>query len=71
MFFFEKAVAPSSVAGRRRQAWSESDDDEPLQRGPESSPVRENSAELQESDGEIREDNSKINGGAALDDDED
>ncbi|XVE97907.1 hypothetical protein REPUB_Repub03eG0059200 [Reevesia pubescens] len=67
----DEAVAPSSAAGRRRQAWSESDDDEPLQRGPESSPVRENSTELQGSDGEIREDNSKLNGGAALDDDED
>ncbi|XP_022754798.1 protein CTR9 homolog isoform X2 [Durio zibethinus] len=67
----DEPVAPSSAAGRRRQAWSESDDDEPLQRGPESSPARENSAELQESDGEIREDNSKLNGAAALDDEED
>ncbi|KAM7513045.1 hypothetical protein LguiB_011920 [Lonicera macranthoides] len=39
-------AAPTS---RRRQAWSESDDEE---RHPESSPVRENSAEMQESDGE-------------------
>ncbi|XVF35118.1 hypothetical protein REPUB_Repub18cG0117100 [Reevesia pubescens] len=34
----EMAVAPSSAAGRRKQAWSESDDVEPLQRGAESSP---------------------------------
>ncbi|PPR86876.1 hypothetical protein GOBAR_AA33811 [Gossypium barbadense] len=67
----ETAAAPSSAAGRRRRAWSESDDDEPVQRRPESSPVRGNSAELQESDGEIREDNRKPNGGDALDDDED
>lgn len=66
----DEAVAPSSAAGRRRQAWSESDDDEPLQRGPESSPLRENSAELQESDGEIREDNSKLNRDAALDEED-
>ena len=66
-----KAVAPSSGTGRRRRALSESDDDEPLQRGPGSSPIRENSAERQESDGEIREDNSELNRGAALDDDED
>ena len=71
LFFFVKVVAPSSAAGRWRRAWSESDDDdEPLQRGPESSPVRENSVELQES-GEIREDNSKLNRGAAVDDEED
>ncbi|XP_022729017.1 protein CTR9 homolog isoform X2 [Durio zibethinus] len=66
----DEAVASSSAAGRRRRAWSESDDDETLQRGPESSPVRENSAELHLSDGEIREDNSKLNGDAALDDDD-
>jgi RNA polymerase-associated protein CTR9 len=51
--------APSSAINRRRRAWSESDEDEPpemMQR--ESSPPagdRENSAELPESDGEIRE----------------
>ncbi|EOY30289.1 Binding isoform 1 [Theobroma cacao] len=66
----EAAAAPSSAAGRRRRAWSESDDDEPLHRGTESSPVRENSAELQESDGEIREDNSKLNGGGGLDEED-
>lgn len=69
--FSNVKAAPSSAAGRRRRAWSESDDDEPLQRGLESSPIRENSAELHLSDGEIREDNSKLNGGAALDDEED
>ncbi|XWS26610.1 hypothetical protein CRYUN_Cryun26dG0045500 [Craigia yunnanensis] len=67
----DEVVTPSSAVGRRRRAWSESDDDdEPLQRGPESSSVRENSVELQES-GEIREDNSTLNRGAAVDDEED
>lgn len=50
---------PSSTIARRRQALSESDDDEPLQR--QSSPVRENSDDMQESDGEIR-DRDKTNG---------
>lgn len=55
----EDETAPSSAINRRRRAWSESDEDEPpemMQR--ESSPPagdRENSAELPESDGEIRE----------------
>ncbi|KAI4344590.1 hypothetical protein L6164_011798 [Bauhinia variegata] len=49
----DEPAAPSSAASRRRQALSESDDDEPLERF--SSPVRENSADLQESDVEIRD----------------
>ncbi|QCE13561.1 RNA polymerase-associated protein CTR9 [Vigna unguiculata] len=49
----EMAAAPSSSIARRRQALSESDDDEPLQR--QSSPARENSVDMQESDGEIRD----------------
>ncbi|GLT98776.1 hypothetical protein SLE2022_162590 [Rubroshorea leprosula] len=57
----EDEPAPASAA-RRRQALSESDDDEePVKRGANNSPVRENSAEMQLSDGEIREDNNKPN----------
>ncbi|GKV24763.1 hypothetical protein SLEP1_g34332 [Rubroshorea leprosula] len=57
----EDEPAPTSAA-RRRQALSESDDDEePVKRGANNSPVRENSAEMQLSDGEIREDNNKPN----------
>ncbi|MED6194834.1 Protein CTR9 [Stylosanthes scabra] len=51
-------AAPSSNIARRRQALSESDDDEPIMRQP--SPVRENSADMELSDGEIRE--PKANG---------
>lgn len=61
-----KAV-PSSTAGRRRRAWSESDDDELLQRQPLS---RENSAELQQSDEEVTEDGHKPNGNAASEDED-
>jgi RNA polymerase-associated protein CTR9 len=61
-----KAV-PSSTAGRRRRAWSESDDDESLQRRPLS---RENSPELQQSDEEVREDGDKPNGNAVSDDED-
>ncbi|GAV72784.1 TPR_1 domain-containing protein/TPR_11 domain-containing protein/TPR_12 domain-containing protein [Cephalotus follicularis] len=46
----EDEVVPPSTGGRRRRAWSESDDDEPLDRQPESSHIRGNSAELPESD---------------------
>ena len=67
-FSWEKAV-PSS-AGRRRRAWSESDDDEVLDRKPQSSPVHGNSAEIQESDGEIREEAEKQYGDAAVEDDD-
>ena len=56
---------PSSTLMRRRRALSESGDDEPIIR--HSSPIRENSADLQESDGEIR-DRDKTNGDDALDD---
>ena len=56
----EEAPAPSSSIARRRQALSESDDDEPLLQR-QSSPVRQNSADMQLSDGEIR-DGDKTNG---------
>ncbi|XP_042498406.1 protein CTR9 homolog [Macadamia integrifolia] len=56
----EDEAVPSSTINRRKWAWSESDEDEPAERQPESSPNRENSTELPESDGEIRESN-KIN----------
>ncbi|KAA8523307.1 hypothetical protein F0562_009730 [Nyssa sinensis] len=65
-----KEAAPSSNTSRRRRAWSESDDDEPLQRLPESSPIGDNSGEMQESDGEVRG-GDKMNGDAADDDDDD
>lgn len=60
-------AAPSSTISRRRQALSESEDDEPFQR--QSSPVRENSADMQESDGEIR-DGDKTNGDDASDEEQ-
>lgn len=47
----EDAAAPSSNTGRRIRGWSESDD-EPEKRQPSSSPIRENSVEMQLSDGE-------------------
>ncbi|RZB65084.1 protein CTR9 homolog [Glycine soja] len=56
----EETAAPSSSIARRRQALSESDDDEPLLQR-QSSPVRQNSADMQLSDGEIR-DGDKTNG---------
>lgn len=62
----EETAAPSSNIARRRQALSESDDDEPLQR--QSSPVRENSVDMQLSDGEIRDGDNKTNGDEASDD---
>ncbi|PWA79171.1 binding protein [Artemisia annua] len=49
--FDDDAAAPST--GRRIAAWpDESDDDEPVKRQPSSSPVRENSVDMQQSDGE-------------------
>ena len=55
---------------RRRRAFSESGDDEQPEQQPESSPVRENSAELQ-SNGEGREGGGdKLNGDANLDDED-
>ncbi|KAK3040389.1 hypothetical protein RJ639_026794 [Escallonia herrerae] len=50
----DDTVAPSSITNRRRRQLSESDDDdnEHLQRQPESSPARENSVDMQESDGD-------------------
>lgn len=53
LFLFLFKAGPSSTISRRRQALSESEDDEPIIR--QSSPVRENSVDMQESDGEIRE----------------
>lgn len=61
---------PAPATSRRRRAWSESDDEEVLERKPQSSPVQENSTELQESDGEIREDIDKQHGDAVVDDED-
>ncbi|KAL6984578.1 Protein CTR9 [Sarracenia purpurea var. burkii] len=66
----DMAAAPSNSI-RQKRAWSESDDDEPQQRQPQSSPNGDNSAEMQLSDGEVGEDYDKLNGGDAADDDED
>ncbi|GAB4838024.1 Protein CTR9 [Ancistrocladus abbreviatus] len=52
--------APSTT-GRRKRGWSESEDEEPADRLPESSHHGENSAELQES-GDAREDGDKLSG---------
>jgi RNA polymerase-associated protein CTR9 len=52
LFLFLFKAGPSSTISRRRQALSESDDDEPIMK--QSSPVRENSVDMEESDGEIR-----------------
>lgn len=62
-------AAPSST-GRRKRAWSESDDEEQVERRPQSSPIQENYAELQDSDGEDREDPDKQHGGTAVDDED-
>jgi RNA polymerase-associated protein CTR9 len=59
-------AAPSS-AGRRKRAWSESDEDEISERKPQSSLLRENSADLQDSDGEFRD---KRQENAAADDED-
>ncbi|KAI9383316.1 hypothetical protein POPTR_013G064900v4 [Populus trichocarpa] len=59
-------AAPSS-AGRRKRAWSESDEDEISERKPQSSLLRENSADLQNSDGEFRD---KRQENAAVDDED-
>ncbi|XP_057971236.1 protein CTR9 homolog isoform X2 [Malania oleifera] len=63
-------AAPPSNASRRKQTWSDSDDDEILDRQQVASPIRENSAELQESDGEVRNNGDKLNGDAATSDDD-
>ncbi|XP_058206542.1 protein CTR9 homolog isoform X1 [Rhododendron vialii] len=66
----DDVAAPSNIS-RRRHAWSESDDDEPQQRKPQSSPNGELSAEMQLSDGEIGGDDDKLNADAvAADEDE-
>ncbi|KAJ6923156.1 protein CTR9 [Populus alba x Populus x berolinensis] len=62
----DDAAAPSS-AGRRKRAWSESDEDEISERKPQSSLLRENSADLQDSDGEFRD---KRQENAAADDED-
>lgn len=59
----EDEAAPSSAMGRRRRAWEESDEDEPIDRQPDSSPARDNSTELQDNDAGVRDNN--------VDDDED
>lgn len=66
----DDATAPSSTTARRRRALSESDDDEPFDRQTESSPVRENSAEVQGSDPEVMEGSGKLNEDAADDEDD-
>ncbi|KAG5559135.1 hypothetical protein RHGRI_008902 [Rhododendron griersonianum] len=66
----DDVAAPSNIS-RRRHAWSESDDDEPQQRQPHSSPNGELSAEMQLSDGEIGGDDDKLNADAAAAADED
>ncbi|KAI3711523.1 hypothetical protein L1987_70061 [Smallanthus sonchifolius] len=43
---------PSSNTCRRIRGWSESEDDEPEKRQPSSSPIRDNSVDMQLSDGE-------------------
>ncbi|XP_058186995.1 protein CTR9 homolog isoform X1 [Rhododendron vialii] len=65
----DDVAAPSNIS-RRRHAWSESDDDEPQQRQPQSSPNGELLAEMQLSDGEIGGDDDKLNADAAADEDE-
>ncbi|CAO2823169.1 unnamed protein product [Amaranthus hypochondriacus] len=54
-------VAPTT-ANRRRQAWAESDDDEPVYRPEDSSPLRENTAHEQET-GVIRDDVNEADDG--------
>lgn len=45
-------VENPSATNRKRRAWSESEDDEPIVQQPESSPINENSVEMQVSDGD-------------------
>ncbi|KAF6139198.1 hypothetical protein GIB67_040345 [Kingdonia uniflora] len=66
----EDVGGPSSAINRRRHAWSESEDDEPAERPVESTPIRENSAEIPESDGEAREEKGKQKRDAGYEDDE-
>ncbi|XP_050262999.1 protein CTR9 homolog [Quercus robur] len=63
----DDTAAPSSTTGRRRQAWSESDDDEPLERQPLS---RENSPELRDSDEEVKDEVHRPNGLDAAEDED-
>ncbi|CAK7352480.1 unnamed protein product [Dovyalis caffra] len=67
--FVDAKAAPSS-AGRRRRAWSESDEDEIPERKTQSSLLQENSAELQDSDGEFRDDTNRQQENAAVDDED-
>ena len=62
-------AAPSS-AGRKKRAWSESDEDEISERKQQPSLLRENSADLQDSDGEFRDDTHKRQENAAVDDED-
>ncbi|XP_030448357.1 protein CTR9 homolog isoform X1 [Syzygium oleosum] len=64
----EDEAVPPPNASRRRKAWSESDEEEEQQ--PESGLVRENSAELQESDGEFRAEKEKPNRDEAVEDED-
>ncbi|XP_031267897.1 protein CTR9 homolog isoform X2 [Pistacia vera] len=59
----------SSSAFRRRRALSESDDDEQYGKQTTSSPMRDKTAELQDSDDEVREDDNKMNGDTGFEDD--
>ncbi|KAG5243516.1 RNA polymerase-associated protein [Salix suchowensis] len=65
----DDAAAPSS-AGRRKRAWSESDEDEISEMKQQPSLLRENSADLQDSDGEFRDDTHKRQENAAVDDED-
>ncbi|GMN53019.1 hypothetical protein TIFTF001_022163 [Ficus carica] len=60
----EDEVAPESTASRRRRAWSESDDDEQLDRQPEPGEIRENYPDMPGSDG------GKLDEEGAINDDE-
>lgn len=62
-------IQPSSSAFRRRQALSESDDDEQYRKQTPSSPTRDTTAELQDIDGGVREDDDKMNGDNGSEDD--
>ncbi|KAL4613741.1 protein CTR9 homolog [Castanea sativa] len=63
----DDTAAPSSTTVRRRRAWSESDDDEPLERQPLS---RENSPELRDSDEEVKDEGHRPNGLDAAEDED-
>lgn len=66
-FVFHLKFVPGATISRGRRAWSESDDDEQVEKQVESSPIRENSAEMRESDGDVRESGDKLDGAAVND----